>query len=69
VVRLIERSRGDYSAALQCCAQAGLGGGIIFDALHVFAAKKADWDYVYTYNIRDFRATAPEELKARIAAP
>lgn len=66
---LVELSSGDYRSTLQSYAAAGLVGGIIFDALHLCAAKKANCDLIYTFNLRDFRAIAPEELKARITIP
>jgi predicted nucleic acid-binding protein len=66
---LVELSPGDYRATLKSCSEVGLAGGIVFDALHVCAAKKAACDYIYTFNVRDFRAIAPEELKSRIATP
>jgi hypothetical protein len=54
---------------LRSCSKAGLIGGMVFDALHVHCAQKANCDRVYTFNVKDFRALAPAGLVDRIAAP
>jgi predicted nucleic acid-binding protein len=65
---LIALSADDYKAALRSCANAGLGGGIVFDALHIQSARKAGCDRIYTNNVKDFRALAAD-LVEKIAAP
>jgi hypothetical protein len=44
-------------------------GGLVFDALHLHCAEKAQCDRIYTFNVKDFRALAPDALVAKIAAP
>ena len=66
---LVALSVSDYKAVLRSCANAGLIGGVVFDALHLHSARKAGCDRVYTFNVKDFRALAPSDLAGRIAAP
>ena len=66
---LIALSGSDYKAVLRSCANAGLIGGMVFDALHLHSAQKAGCDRVYTFNVKDFRAFAPSSLAGKIAAP
>jgi predicted nucleic acid-binding protein len=65
VVALQER---DYLAMLQSAAEAGLRGGIVYDALHVRCAEKARCDRIYTFNISDFVRISPR-LAKRIMSP
>jgi predicted nucleic acid-binding protein len=62
-------SADDYKTVLRSCANAGLVGGVVFDALHIHSAQKAGCERIYTFNVRDFRALVPQELEGRIAAP
>ena len=66
---LVALSVSDYKAVLRSCANAGLIGGVVFDALHLHSARKAGCDRVCTFNVKDFRALAPSDLAGRIAAP
>ena len=66
---LIALSAGDYKAVLRSCSKAGLIGGLVFDALHLRCAEKAECDRVYTFHVKDFRALAPAGLADKIAAP
>jgi predicted nucleic acid-binding protein len=66
---LVALSANDYKAVLRSCANAGLVGGVVFDALHLHSALKARCDRVYTLNLKDFRVLAPKELEARVVAP
>ena len=60
----------DYQAVLHSCAAAGLIGGVIFDALHLYSSEKANCDRIYTFNVKDFRMLAQtEEVIAMIASP
>ena len=68
-VELITLEPDDYKAVLRSCAAAGLVGGVIYDALHLRAAEKANCDRIYTFNVKDFRALASSELAGKIAAP
>ena len=56
VVTLVEK---DYLAALEAAAQAGLRGGIIYDALQLRCAEKARCDRIYTFDISQFVRLAP----------
>jgi predicted nucleic acid-binding protein len=66
---LVALSAGDYKTVLRACTTAGLNGGLVFDALHVHCAQKANCDRVYTFNLKDFRALAPAGFADKIAAP
>jgi predicted nucleic acid-binding protein len=61
-------SREEYRETLQSCAGAGWTGGRVYDALHVAAARKADCEQLYTFNLRHFRELAPD-LAERICSP
>lgn len=58
----------EYLKIIENCAAAGWIGGRVYDALHVAAARKADCDRIYTFNLRHFRELAPE-LGDRIRTP
>ncbi len=59
---VIELNGQDYANALRAVSHRGLTGGIIYDALHLEAAKRAGCTRIYTYNLAHFRALrAPEE--------
>jgi len=62
-------SADDYKAVLRYCTNAGLIGGVVFDALHLHSAQKAGCDRVYTFNVKDFRDLAPAGLADKISAP
>jgi predicted nucleic acid-binding protein len=51
------------------CAAASWVGGRIHDAMHLRCARKAQCDRIYTYNVRDLRALAPQEIAASIMTP
>ena len=58
----------DYLATLDSAAQAGLRGGILYDALQLRCAEKARCDRIYTFNLSDFLRLAPQ-LGNRILRP
>jgi predicted nucleic acid-binding protein len=62
-------SADDYKTVLRYCTNAGLIGGVVFDALHLHSAQKAGCDRVYTFNVKDFRDLAPSGLSDKISAP
>jgi predicted nucleic acid-binding protein len=68
-LELIALSAEDYKAVLHSCVDAGLTGGVVFDALHLYAAQKAGCDRIYTFNVRDFRSIAWADLAGKISAP
>ena len=61
-------SRADYTEVVRACAAQSLGGGQVFDAIHVQAARKAKCGRIYTFNLDDFRRIAPD-LRDRILTP
>jgi len=54
--------------ATQHTAALKLHGGIIYDALLLACARKVDAERIYTWNVRHFRAVAPD-LAERIVTP
>ena len=66
---IVALSEADYRTVLGNCANAGMTSGIIFDALHLCAAGKANCDRIYTFNVKHFRALASKELEDKITAP
>jgi predicted nucleic acid-binding protein len=55
-------------AALKRTSELGLTGGIIYDALLLECARKCEAEQIYTWNLRHFRAVAPD-LAERIVSP
>ena len=66
---IVALSEADYRTVLGNCANAGMTSGMIFDALHLCAAGKANCDRIYTFNVRHFRALASKEQEGKITAP
>ena len=66
---IVALSESDYRTVLRNCANAGNTSGMIYDALHLCAARKAECDRIYTFNVRHFRALASEDLAGKITAP
>jgi predicted nucleic acid-binding protein len=61
-------SAEEYMETLRKTANLGHAGGIVYDALHLACARKVKADQIYTWNIRHFRAVAPD-LAGRIVTP
>ena len=59
---VVALSTEDYRKAMRAVAEAGLTGGIIYDALHVAAARKEGCSRILTYNLRHFQALCPPEI-------
>jgi predicted nucleic acid-binding protein len=57
-----------YERAIETCAARGFGGGKVYDTLLLECARQSQAERIYTFNLRDFRALAPD-LAERIAAP
>jgi len=57
-----------YGRAVDVCAARDLPGGKVYDALLVECARASNADWIYTFNLTDFRRLAPD-LATRIAAP
>jgi predicted nucleic acid-binding protein len=66
---VVALSAADYKAVLRSCAGAGWMGGVVYDALHIHIAQKAKCERIYTFNVKDFRALAPEGWVGKIVSP
>ena len=64
----IALTASEYVKTLSSCADEGITGGAIYDALHVACARKANAERIYTWNVRHFQRVAPD-LAERIARP
>jgi predicted nucleic acid-binding protein len=58
----------DYPQAVRDLAGKGLGGGRIYDLLHLAAARKQTMDRIYTFNDAEWKKLAPD-LERLITAP
>ena len=58
----------EYLATIHRAADAGLPGGMIYDALLLACARKCAADVIFTFNIKHFIRVAPD-LADRIQAP
>ena len=65
---IVSLTAKEYEETIRTCAQRGLGGGRIYDALHIRCAQKAACTRIYTFNVRHFQQLAPE-LADRMSAP
>ena len=59
---VVEMDSADYQAAIRAVADANLGSGIVYDALHVVAARKSGCDRILTYNLKHFEALCPPQI-------
>jgi predicted nucleic acid-binding protein len=66
---LVLLDEGEYVEIVRRAAREGWIGGRIHDAIHLQCAAKMDCDRIYTFNVRDFRAVASNDLENRITAP
>lgn len=57
----------DYASALARCSQLGLVSGVIYDALHLLAAQRANCQRIFTYNLAHFNRLQP--LGITVTAP
>ena len=57
---VVSLDAADYDAVVDKMTEMGLPGGIIYDALHVHAARKAVVDRLWTFNGRDFLRIWPD---------
>ena len=65
---LLVLAPADYLQAVRDLAGKGLGGGRIYDLLHLAAARKQTLDRIYTFNDTEWKKLAPD-LGPLIAAP
>lgn len=68
VFHIVDLSTPSYFAAIQACGAAGWKGRRVHDAVHLQAARQAACDRIYTFNLADFRALAPD-LASLIQTP
>lgn len=68
VCEIIALSDEDYKAVITHLAEANIAGGVIYDALILYAALKAEVEQVITLNEKDFRRIYPE-LTNKIISP
>ena len=66
--RIIPLSLQDYISVIKNLSDSGLSGGIIYDALIIKAAQKADVKKILTLNTDDFKKVWPEG-ESRLVAP
>lgn len=59
----------DYVEAMAVTAKGGWAGGKIYDALLLRCAKMCGAERVYTFNVKDFRQLASEDMRGKICAP
>jgi len=67
-VSLVALNAGEYRATIEACAETGLSGGIIYDALLMSCARKAAADVIFTFNPKHFNQVAPD-WERRIEMP
>lgn len=65
---LIQADDTIYRTAIRNCASQSGIGGMVYDALLLECARKADPERIYTFNTRHFQALAPD-LDGIICAP
>ena len=68
VCEIIALSDEDYEAVIIHLSEANISGGVIYDALILYAALKAEVEQVITLNEKDFRRIYPE-LEDKISSP
>ncbi len=66
--KLVTAQAEFYSKAIQTCADIGVFGGIVYDALLIECARSVRADRIYTFNRSHFLQLAPD-LDDRIMAP
>jgi predicted nucleic acid-binding protein len=65
---LVSLSEADYVAVVAQLSEAGIIGGVVYDALILHAATKAAVDQIVTLNERHFRRVRPD-LADKIVSP
>jgi predicted nucleic acid-binding protein len=64
----VSLSPEEYMETLRSTAKLGHSSGMIYDALHLACARKVNAEYIYTWNLKNFRSLAPD-LADRIVTP
>ena len=57
---LVALVAADYPEAIRALTTKGLGGGRIYDLLHLVAARKPALDRIYTFNESEWKKLAPD---------
>jgi predicted nucleic acid-binding protein len=65
---LVALTEDEYASTIERAARKGFKSGMIYDALLMRCAEKSKADVIYTWNLKHFRAIAPE-LADRIRTP
>ena len=65
---LISLNEQEYFQVIQGCAERGFTGGRVYDALLLACAAKSGAQTIFTWNVKHFRAIAPE-IANRIRTP
>ena len=66
-LEILELTQADYAAAIARTSQLGLSSGVVYDALHLVAAEKANCQRLYTCNLAHFNRLRP--LGITLTAP
>jgi predicted nucleic acid-binding protein len=65
---MITLDAGEYFETIDAMSRRGMSGAVIYDALILACARKVRAERIYTWNLRHFRAVAPD-LAAKIVTP
>ena len=68
-VEIVALSAAEYKDLVRQCAAQGHIGGHVYDAVHLRCARKAKCDRLYTFNVKHFRALAPDSFRHKVGAP
>lgn len=68
-VKIVALSGAEYKDLVRQCATEGHVGGRVYDAVHLRCARKAKCDRLYTFNVKHFRALAPDSFRHKVSAP
>jgi predicted nucleic acid-binding protein len=68
-LELVTLTPRECREVIRDCAMAGWTGGKVYDAIHLRCAQKSRFDRLYTFNGKDFRALAPDDIRNRIVTP
>jgi hypothetical protein len=65
---IITLDGGEYFDTIDAMSRRGMTGAVIYDALILACARKVRAERIYTWNLRHFRAVAPD-LATKIVTP
>lgn len=61
-LEILDLTQADYAAAIVRSSQLGLLSGVVYDALHLIAAERANCHRLYTYNLVHFNRLKPHGI-------